>query len=102
LPNAHGDPTSERVRPPTDALAALPQVEPLAQPTVLPSSLPPGWRAEDLLGHGDGFVSVEDAAKRMQVSEDRVVALVRAGLLEARGQRVRPAVVTVLFVRELR
>jgi hypothetical protein len=93
---------SGRALPPWGAPAHIPQIEPLVAPEPLPSSRPVGWRAEDVLGYGDGFVSVEVAAKRMQISEARVAAMVRAGLLEARGQRVRPAIVTVLGVRDPR
>lgn len=47
-------------------------------------------------GDLEGFVSVEEAAKRMEISEDEVLALARNGYLLARRSRgrllVRPCV----------
>src|SRR5439155_20778261 len=74
----------------------------LPSPERYPSSLPPGWRAEDILGKTDGFLPLREAAKTMAVSEARVVEMVRAGLLEADGSKVRPAIVSVLAVKDER
>jgi hypothetical protein len=63
--------------------------------------MPVGWRAEDVLGSGDdGFVAVAQAAKTMGLAVEEVVAMVRAGLIEADRNRVRPAVVSVLAVKD--
>jgi len=66
------------------------------------SLLPIGWRVEDVLGSGDGFVPLAEAAETMGLNVEKVVEMVRAGLLEANGQRVRPAVVSVLTVKDAR
>lgn len=66
------------------------------------SALPVGWRAEDVLGSGEGFVPLTEAAETMGLSVQEVVEMVRAGLLEANGQRVRPALVSVLAVKDSR
>ena len=64
------------------------------------SALPVGWRAEDVLGSDDGFLPLAEAAETMGLTVEEVVEMVRAGLLEANGQRVRPAIVNVLAVNE--
>lgn len=66
------------------------------------SALPVGWRVEDVLGSGDGFVPLAEAAEAMGLAVEEVVQMVRAGLLEANGNRVRPALVSVLAVKDAR
>ena len=66
------------------------------------SALPVGWRAEDLLGSNDGFVPLAEAAETMGLAVEEVVQMVRAGLIEANGNRVRPALVSVLAVKDPR
>lgn len=63
------------------------------------SRLPAGWRAEDVLGRDDGFVPFTEAAETMGLSQEEVVQMVRAGLIEANGNRVRPALVSVVAVK---
>jgi hypothetical protein len=59
---------------------------------------PPGFRAEDVIGENDleGFVSVEEAARRMEISETEVMELARSAFLLSRWNRgrllVRPGV----------
>jgi hypothetical protein len=52
---------------------------------------PEGFRAEDVTGARDleGFVSVEECAKRMEISEDEVLTLARSGYLLTRWERAR-------------
>jgi hypothetical protein len=70
--------------------------------TLIRSALPVGWRAEDLLGSSDGFVPLAEAAETMGLAVEEVVQMVRAGLIEANGNRVRPALVSVLAVKDAR
>lgn len=67
--------------------------------------LPSGFRAEDFLPRSpsDEFVSLAEAAARMDLTPEFVVALVEDGTLEARGRslaslRVRPEIVSILHV----
>jgi hypothetical protein len=59
---------------------------------------PEGFRAEDVLSSPDleGFVSLAECSKRMEVSEERVLELARSGYLLARWNRghllIRPGV----------
>lgn len=68
-----------------------------------PSRNPAGWRAEDMLACGDGFVPLADAADALGVSEAETIEACSLGLLEwderGRGLHVRPAVVSLLSVR---
>jgi hypothetical protein len=70
--------------------------------------LPAGWRAENYLGldRRDDFLPLEDAAVAMGLEPATVVGLVQAGGLDARvgrdGLLVRPAVVSILGVRDPR
>jgi hypothetical protein len=60
---------------------------------------PAGFRAEDMIGEADleGFVSAEEAARRMVTTQDKVLDLARSGFLLCRWHRgrllVRPAIV---------
>jgi hypothetical protein len=67
--------------------------------------LPRGFRAEDFLPRppSDEFVSLAEAAARMDLTPEFVLALVEDGTLEARGRslgslRVRPEIVSILRV----
>ena len=64
---------------------------------------PAGFRAEDVLGlsAAHGFLPLAEAAEAMSVPEAEVVEMVRRGLLESAGDLVRPALVSVLAVREV-
>jgi hypothetical protein len=68
------------------------------------SSLPRGWRPEDLLGGGGtrGFVPFAQAAEQMGAAEDDVFELARQGYLlaELRGTTlyVQPAIVGITRV----
>jgi hypothetical protein len=59
---------------------------------------PEGFRAEDALGSSDleGFVAAEEAARRMEISKEEVLALARSGYLLSRWDRgtflIRPGV----------
>lgn len=66
-------------------------------PSPFRSRLPVGWRAEDVLGlaFSHGFLPLAEAAQGMNVEEDECVEMVRAGRLEANGNLVRPAVVSL-------
>lgn len=44
--------------------------------------------------YDDGYLPVEECAQRMGVSPERVVALVRQGVLRSRDGWVQPAIVT--------
>jgi hypothetical protein len=63
---------------------------------------PPGWRADDFIGRGDGFLPLAGAAQTLGLSEAETLEMCRHGLLEAeeRGGSlyVRPAIVSVLGV----
>ena len=49
----------------------------------LPSRNPPGWRAADFVGGGNGFVPLADAARMFGLSERETVDACARGLLEA-------------------
>jgi hypothetical protein len=59
---------------------------------------PSGWRAEDVLGdpEDEGFVSIKEAARRMNIDQDAVLRLARSGYLLGRWCRgrllVRPGI----------
>lgn len=55
------------------------------------SRSPEGFRAEDVMGvdENEGFVSLAECAKRMEVSEEEVLDLTRSGYLLARRVRGR-------------
>lgn len=67
-----------------------------------PSRNPPGWRAEDILGHGDGFLPLAEAAKTLGLSEAETLDVCARGLVEGDDRGgflyVRPAIVSVLGV----
>ena len=62
------------------------------------TQLPQGFRAEDVIDSPDleGFVTVEEAAKRMEISEDELLDLARSAYLLSRWHRgrllVRPGI----------
>ena len=73
-------------------------VTPSPEPSPYRSRLPRGWRAEDILDlpETSDFVTFAQAANIMNVEQDEIVSMVRSGHLEARGNGVRPALVSVL------
>lgn len=75
-------------------------VEQVSTPIVASSRNPAGWRAEDVLGCGDGFLALADAARFLRLSETETIEDCSRGLLEwdERGGTiyVRPAILSVL------
>jgi hypothetical protein len=68
-----------------------------------PSTMPPGWRAEDVLAGGTrGFLTLARAAEAMNASETDIEQLARRGLLLAElvGSTlyVQPAIVSLTRV----
>lgn len=63
-----------------------------------PSRNPSGWRAEDYIGNGDGFLPLADAARTLALSEAETLEMCGRGLLEAEERGgllyVRPAIVS--------
>jgi hypothetical protein len=73
-----------------DALAEARHEALFSDPHGIPRT-PQGFRAEDVTASPDleGFVSVEAAAERMEISEDEVLDLARSGFLLCRTHRGR-------------
>jgi hypothetical protein len=80
-----------------DALAEVRHERLFSDPLGIPKT-PQGFRAEDVSANPalEGFVPVEEAARRMEISEDAVLELARSAYLLARWHRgrllVRPGI----------
>lgn len=57
---------------------------------------PAGFGIDALDPAAEGFVTLREAARRMEKAEAEVVEMVSQGYLETRGRLVRPAIVKVM------